>query len=183
VATFQRLAAQTGLGCRRRTMTSSPWPSPPKEERETAPRPVSTEVRVKSSGDGRSMVRKQWRLDPFPHASRVEACCARGRAHAGPSRPRCWWYTEDASAFCHRLKNTLPTTWERVSLALVSAIKVSHHQHGLPLPATCARPSPAASTALAPHPPTTVPRSSAQDKGPQPSTLNFQPYQAIGLPS
>jgi hypothetical protein len=50
----------------------------------------------------------------------------------------------------------------RITL-LVSAIKVSHHQHGLPLPAICARPSPATSNTLAPHPPATVPRSSAAE--------------------
>ncbi len=35
-ATFHRLAAKIGLGCRRRTTTSSPCPSPPEEERATA---------------------------------------------------------------------------------------------------------------------------------------------------
>jgi hypothetical protein len=58
VATFQRVAAPIYLACWLRTTTSSPCPSPPKEERETALRPVSTEMRVR--------------------------CCARGRAHSYP---------------------------------------------------------------------------------------------------
>ena len=52
VATCQRAAAAMDLDRWWRTTTSSPCPSPPKEERETAPRPVSTEMRVESSEDG-----------------------------------------------------------------------------------------------------------------------------------
>jgi hypothetical protein len=48
VATLQRVAAPISLACRLKTTTSSPCPSPPKEERETALRPVSTEMRVTS---------------------------------------------------------------------------------------------------------------------------------------
>ena len=53
VATFQRLVARIGLGCRRRTTTSSPCPSPPKVERATG-LPCRMEIRVKSSVLGRS---------------------------------------------------------------------------------------------------------------------------------
>jgi len=40
-----------------KTTTSSPCPSPPKEVRETAPRPVNTKLRLRCSGDGRAPVR------------------------------------------------------------------------------------------------------------------------------
>ena len=53
VAKCQRVAAQTFLAGWLRMTTSSPWPSPPKEERETTPRSVSTKMRVSSNGDGR----------------------------------------------------------------------------------------------------------------------------------
>ena len=43
-------------------------------------------------------------------------------------------------------KKALAKALERRFIMLVSAIQVSHHQHGLPLPATCARLAPAAST-------------------------------------
>jgi len=49
VATFQRAAARIDVACWRRTTASSPRPSPPKEERETARRPVSREARVRST--------------------------------------------------------------------------------------------------------------------------------------
>src|ERR1035437_9971157 len=54
VGTLQRGAAPIYLAWWLRPTTSSPWPSPPKEERETAPRPVSTEMRVRCSEDGRT---------------------------------------------------------------------------------------------------------------------------------
>jgi len=41
---FQQVTVPIYLGCWRRTTTSSPWPSPPKEERETVLRPVETEI-------------------------------------------------------------------------------------------------------------------------------------------
>ena len=44
VAAYRRGAAPIDLVCWRRTTTSSPCPSPPKEERETAPQPMSTAV-------------------------------------------------------------------------------------------------------------------------------------------
>ena len=50
VAAFQRVAAPMYLAGGLRTTTSSPWPSPPKEERELAPRPVRTERRVRCMG-------------------------------------------------------------------------------------------------------------------------------------
>jgi len=52
VATFQRVAATRYLACWLRTTTSSPCPSPPKEKRETPPRPASTEMIVKSGESG-----------------------------------------------------------------------------------------------------------------------------------
>ena len=46
VATCQRIAAPICLAQRPITTASSPWPSPPKEERETTLRPASIEMRV-----------------------------------------------------------------------------------------------------------------------------------------
>jgi hypothetical protein len=65
VATFQRFAAPIYLACGLRTTTSSPCPSPPKEERETATRPVSTEMSIRSSVPGRSDLRRQWGFAMF----------------------------------------------------------------------------------------------------------------------
>src|ERR1035437_328369 len=48
VATFQPVTAPIYLAWWLRTTTSSPCPSPPKEERETAPRPMGTEMSVRS---------------------------------------------------------------------------------------------------------------------------------------
>ena len=48
-ATFQRAATPIGWARWRRMTTSSPCPSPPKVERETALRPASTEMRGKSN--------------------------------------------------------------------------------------------------------------------------------------
>jgi hypothetical protein len=56
VVTCQRAAVPIGLASWRKMATSSPYPSPQEEERETAPRPVSTQMRVKSSGGARTPV-------------------------------------------------------------------------------------------------------------------------------
>jgi hypothetical protein len=62
-------------------------------------------------------------------------------------------------------------------------IGVSNCQHGLPLPATCARPSPAASTTPARRPPATAPHSSAPETAGRGTAPNSQPYQPTSLPS
>src|ERR1039458_1619339 len=98
VATFQRVAPPIYLAsCWQRTKASSPWPSPPEEERETAPRPVHTAIRVRAQRP-----RAQRRPQTLPSAGAVGPCCAQGCAHsravafARPgrktrhtSRPRC----------------------------------------------------------------------------------------------
>src|ERR1035437_347420 len=52
MATFRRAEPSIYLACWLRTTASSPWPSPPEEERETVARLLSAETRVRSSADG-----------------------------------------------------------------------------------------------------------------------------------
>ena len=83
VATCQRVAPPIYLACWLRTTTSSPCPSPPKEERETAPRSVSPDMRVRSSVLGRSRLRLAQHAGKFRGLTAPRRSCARGRAHSG----------------------------------------------------------------------------------------------------